>query len=162
MVMAALMKDDGFDIRNRQQWPKFMTKGWELKVEWQDCLMSLVPLKDSKEANPIKVAEYDIVANKISEELASAWWVHQVLKRRDCMICKNKSCYWSRTSKYGIELPKAVVEEAYDIDKQIWTDFWCKTIEKEMKILKLLNLMMRIRFQLEIRRSPVMFCCLIS
>jgi hypothetical protein len=128
----ALKKDDGYEIgSNGQRRPKHTTKGWELQVEWRDGSMSWVPLKDLKESNPIEVAEY-AVANKISEEPAFAWWTRHVLKKRDRMICKVKSRYWSRTSKYGIELPKTV-EEAYDIDKRTGTDFWRKAIEKEMK-----------------------------
>jgi hypothetical protein len=128
----ALKKGDGYEIgSNGQRRPKHMIIGWELQVEWQDGSMSWVPLKDLKESNPIKIAEYAIT-NKISEEPAFAWWTRQVLKKRDHMICKVKSCYWSRTSKYGIKLPKTV-EEAYDIDKQTGTDFWRKAIEKEMK-----------------------------
>ena len=62
-----------------------------------------------KDSNPVELAEY-AVANKISEEPAFAWWVCDVLRRRDRIIKKVKSRYWSRTHKFGIELPKSVGE----------------------------------------------------
>jgi len=42
-------------------------------------------LKDLKVSNPVELAEY-AVANKIVEEPAFAWWVQQVLRRRDRII----------------------------------------------------------------------------
>jgi hypothetical protein len=45
-----------------------------------------------------------------------------------------KSRYWSRTHKYGVQLPKTV-EEAMQIDRETGTNFWQKAIEKEMKTI---------------------------
>ena len=55
-----------------------------------------------------------------------------MLRSRDRIIGKVKSCYWKKTHKFGIEFPKSV-EEALAIDRKTQTDFWCKAIEKEMK-----------------------------
>jgi hypothetical protein len=60
-----------------------------------------------KEAYPVQVAEY-AVANKILEEPAFAWWAQHVLRKRDCIIRKVKSPYWSRTHKFSILLPKSL------------------------------------------------------
>lgn len=128
----ALSKDDGFEISsNGQRRPRRTTRGWELQVEWKDGSTDWVPLKDLKESNPVELAEY-AVANKIVEEPAFAWWVRQVLRRRDRIIKKVKSRYWKKTHKYGIELPKTV-ERALKIDDETGTDFWRRAIEKEMK-----------------------------
>ena len=110
---------------------RITTIGWQLQVEWKDGSTSWVPLKDLKESNPIELAEY-AVASQIQDEPAFAWWVRDVLRKRTRIICKVKSRYWSRTHKYGVELPKTV-EEAYAIDKKTNTRFWRDAIEKEMK-----------------------------
>ena len=78
-------------------------------MSWKDGSTSWVPLKDLKESNPVKVAEY-VVVNKILEEPAFAWWATWVLRKRDCIIKKVKSRYWARTHKYGVLLPKSVAE----------------------------------------------------
>ena len=67
-------------------------------------------------SNPIELAEY-AVANRIVEEPAFAWWVSDVLKRRNCIISKVKSKYWKTTHKFGIEVPKDV-GHALEIDQE--------------------------------------------
>jgi len=128
----AMKKDDGYTtnkqgVRRR----RMTTQGWHLLVQWKDQSTSWVPLKDLKESNPIEVAEY-AVANKIAEEPAFAWWVKPVLRKRHRIIMKVKSKYWTKTHKFGIELPKTVAE-ALEIDRKTGTDHWKRAIEKEMK-----------------------------
>lgn len=131
---SAVLKDDGFEVtRDGQRRPKRTTKGWKLLVSWKDGSSSWVPLKDLKESFPVEVAEYALV-NKILEEPAFAWWAKHVLRKRDRIIRKVKSRYWSRTHKYGILLPKSV-EDALRIDKETGTDFWQRAIEKEMRAI---------------------------
>jgi hypothetical protein len=77
------------------------------------------------------VAEYSVI-NQISEEPAFAWWVKDVLRRRDRIISKVKSRYWKKTHKYGIKLPKDA-KRAMEIDAETGTDFWAKSLSKEMK-----------------------------
>jgi hypothetical protein len=129
---SAVSRDDMF-VRsaNGQQRMRLTTKGWKLMVRWKDGTSSWEPLRNLKESNPVEVAEY-AVANKISEEPAFAWWVKSVLRKRDRILAKVKSRYWSRTHKFGIQMPKTVAE-ALGIDKETGTDFWKKAIEKEMK-----------------------------
>ena len=130
---SALSKDDGFiENRHGQRRPKLTTRGWKLLVSWKDGSTDWIPLKDLKESNPVEVAEY-AVANKIAEEPAFAWWVRDVLRRRDRVIKKVKSTkYWLRSHKYGVELPKTVAE-ALAIDRRTGTTFWRDAIEKEMR-----------------------------
>jgi hypothetical protein len=56
------------------------------------------------------------------------------LQKRDRIIWKVKSCYWDRTHKYGILLPKSVAEALW-FDRESETDLWQKAIEKEMKMI---------------------------
>ena len=128
----ALSKDDAY-ISTKTGKPKLRqtTRGWDLQVEWKDGTTSWIPLKDLKESNPVQVAEY-AVTNKIAEEPAFAWWVRHVLRRRDRILKKVKSRYWSKTHKFGIECPKSV-KDAMDIDRRTQTNFWRLAIEKEMK-----------------------------
>ena len=107
------------------------TKGWDLNVKWKDGTTAWIPMKDLKGSNPVEVAEY-AVTNKIADQPAFKWWVRNVLRRRERIIKAVKSRYWSKTHKFGIELPKTV-EQALAIDARTNTDFWRKAIEKEMK-----------------------------
>ena len=85
------------------------TKGWELLIRWKDGGTDWVALKDIKESYPVQVAEY-AVSSRISEEPAFAWWASSVLKKRNKIIAKTKSKYWLRTHKFGIEIPKTVLQ----------------------------------------------------
>jgi hypothetical protein len=132
---SAVRKDDGFETtKDGQVRPRRTTKGWKLLVSWKDGSNSWVPLADMKESFPVEVAEYAL-ANKILEEPAFNWWATHVLRKRERIIKKVKSRYWSRTHKYGILLPKSV-DEALRIDRETGTDFWQKAIEKEMKAIE--------------------------
>ena len=63
---------------------------------------------------PVQLAEY-VHQRKVSEEPAFAWWVPHVLKKRNRIISKVKSKYWTRTHKFGIRIPKDA-EEAKRLD----------------------------------------------
>lgn len=108
---------------------KRTTKGWKLLVQWRDGTSTWTPLKDLKESNPVQVAEY-AMANQILSEPAFAWWVKDVLRRRDRIIAKVKSKYWKRTHKFGIQVPKSV-REALEIDRETGTDFGTKLSRKK-------------------------------
>ena len=69
-----------------------------LEVEWMNASTSWVPLKELKESNLVETTEY-AVANLIHDEPAFAWWVKDVLRKRDRILAKVKSRYWSRTQK---------------------------------------------------------------
>lgn len=113
---------------------RFTTKGWWFLVAWKDGSTSFIPLHEMKNAYPVETADY-VVANNLDKLPAFSWWVPTVLRRRECMISKlkkNKTKYWHRSHKYGIELPKSV-KEALAIDLKTGTTFWWDAIDKEMK-----------------------------
>jgi hypothetical protein len=80
-----------------------------------------------KESFPVQTAEY-AVASKIAEQPAFAWWVRDVLSRRDRIFEKVKFRYWKCTHKYSGELPKSV-KDALAIDANTRTTFWKDAIE---------------------------------
>ena len=106
---------------------------WSLLVSWRDGSSDWLPLKDLKDAYPVQIAEY-AAASKIADEPAFNWWVHPVLRKRNCIVAKVKQ-YWRTTHKFGIRLPKTV-EEALAIDDETGTDFWRKALGKEMTKVK--------------------------
>jgi len=119
---------DGVDL------PRFTTRGWRFLVAWKDGSSSYVPLKEMKNTYPVETADYAI-RNRLDEKPAFRWWVPHVTKRRHRLIGKlkkGKTKYWSRTHKYGIELPKSVTE-ALEIDRRTGTSYWRDAIDKEMK-----------------------------
>jgi Reverse transcriptase (RNA-dependent DNA polymerase) len=120
---------------NGQLKAKPTTRGWFFLVQWRDGSSSWEKLKDLKASNPVEVAEYAVV-NRIVEEPAFKWWVPHVIRRRNRIISKVKSRYWTTTHKFGIRLPKSV-EEALEIDRNTNTDFWRKAINKEMAKVKI-------------------------
>ena len=128
----AVKQQDAFIItKTGSKMRKETTKGWELLIWWKDGGTDWVALKDIKESYPLQVAEYAISAC-ISEEPAFAWWASSVLKKRNRIITKTKSKYWLRTHKFGIEIPKSVVQ-ARQIDAKCVNTRWWDTMCKEMK-----------------------------
>jgi hypothetical protein len=129
---SALSADDGtFVDRNGKSHKRMTTKGWELLVSWKDGTSDWIKLKDMKESYPVQVADY-AVGNKLVTEPAFAWWVPHTLRKRDRIISKVKSKYWTRTHKYGIRLPKTIAE-AMRFDEEDGTTYWQDGIAKEMK-----------------------------
>ena len=104
------------------------TRGWKFLVKWKDNTTSWVSLKDLKVSDPIKVAEYTI-NNKIDDQPAFSWWVHDVLNKHQRIINKIKTKYWKRTRKYGVEMPKSIAE-AFALDARNGNNLWRKAIEK--------------------------------
>ena len=75
-----------------------------------------------KDGYPNQLAEY-AVRNKLDREPAFAWWIQHVIRQNKQNIAKVKSKYWTRTHKFGIEIPKTV-EEAIQIDKKNGNRLW--------------------------------------
>ena len=107
------------------------TKGWDLKILWNDGTESWIPLELAKDSNPIEVAEYAISRN-LEEYPAFAWWVRRVIKKRAMLINKIKSKGYKSNLKFGLKVPRSV-EEAYSIDRENGNDLWDKAIKKELK-----------------------------
>ena len=78
-------------------------------------------LKDVKEANSVKLAEY-AVASKIRDEPAFPWCVPYILRKRDRTISKAKTKYWKTAHKYGMRLPKTAAE-VLQVDVKIGINF---------------------------------------
>jgi len=123
---------DGFVVSSNGNLVKRQTtQGWDICVEWKDQYTSWESLNDLKETYPVQLAEYAVM-NGIDSEPAFAWWVKDVLLRREQILSKVKSRYWRTTHKFDIHLPKTV-EEALRIDAETNTTFWRDAIAKEMK-----------------------------
>jgi len=127
---SAISSDDKWIQQGSNHQLRRTTQGWKLNILWKDSTTSWEHLRNIKESNPIQVAEY-AVANKLVEEAAFAWWVPNVLKRRERMIGAINSRYHKSTHKFGIEVPKNV-KRALEIDKETNTNYWEKAILKEM------------------------------
>ena len=111
------------------------TKGWEILLQWKDGSTTWEKIKDVKESYPVQLADYSH-EKRISDEPAFAWWVHHVFKKRNRIISKIKSRYWTRTHKYGIRIPKTV-DEAKRIDKENGDSLWWQAICQEMKNVRI-------------------------
>ena len=111
------------------------TKGWEILLQWKDGTSTWEKLKDVKESYPVQLAEY-AHQSRIASEPAFAWWVPHVLKKKNHIISKVKTKYWSRTHKFGIKMPKTV-EEAIQLDQENGDTLWWDAILKEMKNVRI-------------------------
>jgi hypothetical protein len=131
-LASAIVDDDNayYSTKSGRK-PKRTTKGWRFLVEWKDGLTSWVPLSALKDSYPLQLADY-VVSNNLLNEPAFRWWVPFVIKKRDRVLNKVKSKYWSTSHKYGLALPKSVTH-ALDIDQRTGTDLWQKAIEKEIR-----------------------------
>jgi hypothetical protein len=67
---SAVKKDDGWVEGRGNRSRRQTTRGWQLLVQWKDGTATWV---------------------KIAEEPAFAWWIHDVLRRRDRIVAKFKS-----------------------------------------------------------------------
>jgi len=104
---------------NGNQHMQCTTKGWKQSIQWKVGSVSWLPLKDLKESDPVKVAEY-AVANKLVHKPAFAWWVPHTLCKQDNIVSAVKTCYQKKTHKFGIRIPKTVLE-ALEIDRDTYT-----------------------------------------
>ena len=127
-----ILKENGFIKSNSGgRTRKKTTRGWELLVQWKDGSTTWETLKDMKNSYPLEVTDYAIIKN-LTDEPAFAWWIPYVLKKRNRIIKKVKSKYWTRTHKFGIEIPKSVAQ-AKRIDEKNGNSLWWDAIQQEMK-----------------------------
>ena len=106
------------------------TVGLKFNIKWRDGTTKWVSLKDLKESNPIKVAEY-VTACDIEEEPAFAWWVPYTLRKRYRNIASVNSRVRKSSHKYGIEIPTSI-KHAEDIDHINKSTFRQDAIKLEM------------------------------
>ena len=129
---TAVTKSNGWiTMPNQTRRRRITTRGWKLKVLWEDGTESWVPLATVKESNPIEAAEFAI-AKKIDKEPAFAWWVTQVLRKRSHFIKKLRSRVAKSNLKFGLVVPKTV-QEALSLDKENGNKYWHEAIKKELK-----------------------------
>ena len=68
-------KKDKYFVTKRGRWSMHqITVGYKFNIKWRDGTTMWVSLKDLKESNQIKVAEY-VIACDIQDEPAFAWWL---------------------------------------------------------------------------------------
>lgn len=106
------------------------TKGWKLKVKWNDGTASWIDLKYMKESNPVDVAEF-AVAHNIENEPAFKWWVPYTLRKKHQIISAIKTRVRKVTHKYGVQLPTSV-EDAKRLDSENGNNLWMKALAKEI------------------------------
>ena len=83
----AIDKRDAFvTMKNGVRRRKETTQGWSLLCQWKDGSSNWVALKDARLSYPVLVAEY-AVANRLDDEPAFAWWVHDVLMNESYCVC---------------------------------------------------------------------------
>ena len=130
---TAVKKEDGWiTMPNQLRRKKITTRGWKLKVQWEDGSESWVPLKVLKESNPVETAEF-AVAKGIEKEPAFAWWTGQILKKRNYFIKKlRKSNVAKSNLKFGLVVPRTV-KEAHELDRKNGNTLWNDAIKKELK-----------------------------
>jgi hypothetical protein len=116
---------------NCNQYMQCTTKGWKQSVQCKDESVSWLPLKDLKESDPVKVAEY-AVANKLVHKPAFAWWVPHTLCKQDNIVSAVKTRYQKKTHKFGTCTPKTV-RKALEIDRDTNTSLRANAIKKEIK-----------------------------
>jgi hypothetical protein len=127
----AMPEDEEFVTIRGKRHPVRTTKGWEMCILWKTGDTSWEKLKDMKEANPIKAAEYPI-AKGLGDEPAFNWWAKHALKKRDSIISTVRARFIRRDYKFGIKVP-ANIAEARALDAENRDDTWECSVEKEMK-----------------------------
>jgi hypothetical protein len=128
---TAVTPANAYVTLNGKQHPKRTTQGWQLCVKWKDGSTSWEELKDLKEANPIETAEYAL-AHSLDSAPAFSWWVSHTLKKRDRIISAVRARFVRKEYKFGIKVPNTIAE-ARLLDIANGDTFWEKSIEKEMK-----------------------------
>jgi Reverse transcriptase (RNA-dependent DNA polymerase) len=126
---------DRFIVKQGRKYLRRTTLGWKLCIQWKDGTTSWEKLSDMKESYPVEVAEY-AVAHELEHEPAFAWWSPYVLKKRNRIISAVKKRFIKRTHKFGLEIPKSVLD-AQRIDKENGNTLWQDAIAKEMKNVRI-------------------------
>jgi hypothetical protein len=110
------------------------TRGWEVNIQWRDGSTTWNALKDTKDSYPVEMAEY-ATENGLALEPAFRWWIPHILKKRDRIISRTKASYWTKTHKYGFEVPKNY-SDCVRIDSENKDTLWQDAVRKEMKTVR--------------------------
>jgi hypothetical protein len=96
-------------------------------------------MKDIKGSCPVQLAEY-ATERRIAGEPVFAWWICNVLQKRNRIIAKLKTKYWVRTHKFGVKIPKTI-KEAKLFDEEngntLWWDAICNFEVWDKDVLEL-------------------------
>jgi hypothetical protein len=133
-LFEAVKIADGYVTTGHTPKPVITTKGWDLKVRWQDGSYDWIPLSQLKESNPVQVAEY-ACSHNIHKEPAFNWWVPKVIRKRDRLINKVVTRQRRTSMKFGVEVPRTV-KDALELDRKNGNTFWADAIKKEMDNVK--------------------------
>lgn len=132
---SVISKDNGTYVDIHGVTKKVITtKGWSINVEWSDGTSSWVPLALVKESNPLECAQYAKSRNLLDEP-AFAWWCPYVLKKVKAIIKATTHRKVRKKIKFGVVVPDTY-EEALELDKENGNDLWSKSIDKEIKNVK--------------------------
>ena len=131
----AVSRVNGFSFSsNGNKHPKITTKGWEIRIRWNDNSTTWVPLNLVKNGAPLLLAEY-AKAMRIHLEPAFLWWVPHTLRHKSRLVSKVKTIFHKNNLKFGLEVPRSVAH-ALQLDKENNNDFWRCAIDKEMSGVK--------------------------
>ena len=119
---------------NGQPIPKITTKGWNIKVRWNDNSTTWVPMGLLKNAEPLMLAEY-AKTMKIDKEPAFLWWVPHTLRKKSRFLSKVKALLHKNNLKFGIEVPRNI-KHALLLDKTNGDNTWRNAISKEISNVK--------------------------
>ena len=123
---SALSAEDQKVVVEGQETIIKLIAGWDICCGWKDGSTLWEKLSNLKESHPIQVAEYAIAQEHVQ---AFNWWVHHVLKTRECLISQ-------KYPQFGLELCK-MVKEAVAFDKKNKTTLQQDAIETEMKNVRI-------------------------
>ena len=87
-------------------------------------------MKDLKESNPVKIAEY-VTSRDIASDPAFAWRVPFTLRKKDRIIAGVNSRVRKLMHKYGIKIPTSM-KHAEEFDRKIKNTLWMDAIRLEM------------------------------
>ena len=122
---------NGFIINGDSRRRIITTRGWDLLILWQDGSESWMPMHAIKSSNPVDVAEY-ASANDLGNEPAFAWWIPEILRKRNRIISKLRTNRKVRKNiKFGVEIP-VDIEQARHFDRINHNDLWEKALIKEI------------------------------
>jgi hypothetical protein len=89
---------------NGQRKLRQSTAGWMFLVEYTDGRKDWMQLKDLKETNPVKIAEY-VTASGIDDEVAFQWWVLYMLRKKQRIIAAVKSRVQRKRTSMALKFP---------------------------------------------------------
>ena len=130
--------------------PKITTKGWKIRVRWNDLSSTWVPMGLLKNAEPLMLAEYAKVM-KLHLEPAFRWWVPHTLKKKSRFLSKVKALLHKNSLKFGVVVPRTI-KHALQLDAENGNTLWKDAISKEMS-----NVKIAFKFKPKDDRPPVGF-----